>query len=237
MDQIARDRIDGYFAGYPVFNQRRLEHLETLGLDLDNKRVLEIGAGIGQLTHFWIEHGCQVVSTEGQPCLVERFEELHPDWEIHCLDLGKPGSHDHLRKFLGKFDIVFCYGVLYHVPDPDLLLCDMYRMGDTFLLESMVWNEDNGKNNPQGHWPGSDQGPDYSCAYTPSRNWIMQRLSGLWPYRYVTRTQPRESRFPLKWPVPAGYIARAVFVASMQPLRQDTLLTELPMVQEYCVPE
>lgn len=37
-------------------NQRRLEHLASLGLDIVGKTVLELGAGIGIIqAFFWIE--------------------------------------------------------------------------------------------------------------------------------------------------------------------------------------
>lgn len=49
---------------YLRHNARRQEHLATLGLDLGNKSVLEVGAGIGDHTQFFLDRGCKVLCTE-----------------------------------------------------------------------------------------------------------------------------------------------------------------------------
>jgi len=46
---------------------RRLEHLASLGLDLHGKRVLEVGAGVGDHTGFFLDRDCTIVSTESKP--------------------------------------------------------------------------------------------------------------------------------------------------------------------------
>lgn len=50
---------------YQRINQRRLEHLASLHLPLENRSVLEVGAGIGDLTSFFLDRNCEVVITEG----------------------------------------------------------------------------------------------------------------------------------------------------------------------------
>ncbi len=49
---------------YQRHNQRRLEHLATLGLSIAGSTVLEVGAGIGDHTSFFLDRGCHVVCTE-----------------------------------------------------------------------------------------------------------------------------------------------------------------------------
>ena len=55
---------------YLRHNARRLEHLASLGLDLLGKRVLEVGAGVGDHTGFFLDRDCSVLSTEprGENC-------------------------------------------------------------------------------------------------------------------------------------------------------------------------
>src|SRR5882762_5851252 len=49
---------------YVRHNARRQEHLASLGLALQGRRVLEVGAGIGDHTTFFLDRGCSVLSVE-----------------------------------------------------------------------------------------------------------------------------------------------------------------------------
>ena len=55
-----------------AINQARQSHLASLGLDLANKRVLEVGAGIGLHTPFFRERGCEVTVTDGPGASAKR---------------------------------------------------------------------------------------------------------------------------------------------------------------------
>src|ERR1700682_5619401 len=55
-------------SSYLRHNASRQEHLATLGLDLNNKSVLEVGAGIGDHTTFFLDRGCEVLCTAPRGC-------------------------------------------------------------------------------------------------------------------------------------------------------------------------
>jgi 16S rRNA A1518/A1519 N6-dimethyltransferase RsmA/KsgA/DIM1 with predicted DNA glycosylase/AP lyase activity len=59
-------------------NARRLEHLVGLGLPIAG-RELEVGAGIGDLTSFFLDRGCSVTAIEPQPenraCFASQYGE------------------------------------------------------------------------------------------------------------------------------------------------------------------
>ncbi|MEG4231950.1 hypothetical protein QUA40_07545 [Microcoleus sp. Pol11C3] len=63
IDSITVFHCDGYLR----HNQRKLEHLASLGLDIVGKTVLELGAGIGDHTSFFRDRSCEVIVTEGRP--------------------------------------------------------------------------------------------------------------------------------------------------------------------------
>src|SRR5690349_18827095 len=98
---------------YQRHNSRRLEHLASLGLNLQNRRVLEVGAGIGDHTHFYIDRKCQVVTTEGRKENFDLLRKRYPELETHLLDLDDPRP-----VIKGVFDVIHCYGVLYHLKTP-----------------------------------------------------------------------------------------------------------------------
>jgi hypothetical protein len=52
-------------SSYLLHNEKRLIHLKSLNL-LITGQVLEVGAGIGDFTPFFIEHGCIITATDGR---------------------------------------------------------------------------------------------------------------------------------------------------------------------------
>jgi SAM-dependent methyltransferase len=207
-----------------AINKARLDHLGSLGLALASKRVLEVGAGVGKLTSFWERKRCTVVSTDGRAENVKAILEAHAKRKVHVADLNVPGSH---AKF-GRFDIVFCYGVLYHTANPALVLTELAHVCDGLLLvETLVWPIDDGEVHPVSENRAlADQSLDgYACR--PARDWVMAQLRQLFDHVYVPKTQPAHDQYPLSWPAPEGDNVRAVFVASRHALSSDALSSRL----------
>jgi len=51
---------------YKRHNSRRQEHLASLGLDLTKQKVLEVGAGTGDHSSFFIDRSCDITITEAR---------------------------------------------------------------------------------------------------------------------------------------------------------------------------
>ena len=58
----------------------------------------------------------------------------HPSRRVATLDLERPQDISRL----GRFDIVFCYGTLYHLAGPDPALRALGDVSELILLET--WN-------------------------------------------------------------------------------------------------
>lgn len=214
-----------------ALNEAELKHLASLNLSIGGKTVLEVGAGVGNLTRFFEERGCIVHSTDGRSENVAEIMRRHPHRTASVIDLRDPHSHDHL----GKFDIVFCYGVLYHVAFPDRVIEDLARVCKELLLLSTAVNPvDDGW--VYGRWDhlGMDQSLDH-FACRPSRDWIMHQLGRFFPFVYITTTQPDHPQYRLEWPariLRRKEIVRSVFVASKRELESPFLSATLLMSQE-----
>lgn len=212
--------------GATQLNKARLDHLASLGLDLECRSVLEPGAGVGHLTHFWEERKCEIVSTDVSLNNVKTHLDRHPHRSVYLADLDQWGEH----KGCGRFNIVFLYGTLYHLARPAQAIAELAPLCDLFLLETCVYHKDDGELHSYTQWPGLDQGPS-GIAYVPARNWIMRELGKHLEHVYCTRTQPDSVEFPRSWPGPSTHLTRSVFVASRDRLDLPTLTKKLPRKQ------
>jgi SAM-dependent methyltransferase len=224
-------RIYAEFLGpeYQQHNLSRLQHLESLGLDLAQKSVLELGAGIGDHSLFYLYRNCRVLAVEGRLKLAKRLSErLAIDVKIVDFDL----EPEKLEKF-GRFDLVHCYGLLYHLARPARFLSVVSRVGECLLLETAVTFGNEPTLNPCREMSSKPSQALHGEGCRPTRKWVFDELKLLYPYVYVTRTQPRHRDFPTDWTrsVPDGPPLRSVFVASHSPIHNSNLLTELPLQQ------
>jgi hypothetical protein len=213
---------------YRRHNQRRQEHLASLGLPLDGKTVLEVGAGIGDHTSFFIDRGCDVTTTDGRPENVDLLRRRYPTLDVQLLDLDPPATDP------GSVDVVYCYGLLYHLSHPEAAIRYLSRSArELLLLETCVsLGSDEAVNLVQEQRTSPSQAVS-GTGCRPTRAWIWARLREEFDFVYASATQPWHEEFPLDWnaPPPAGQLTRAVFVGARVPVEVDDLLSELPAVQ------
>lgn len=217
---------------YLEHNRRRQEHLESLGLDIRGRSVLEVGGGIGDHTQFFIDRGCKVTTSDGRKENVDILRRRYPHLEVWQLDI------DHPPATLDRtFDIVYCYGLLYHLKYPAESIRFLAGLcSGMLLLETLVSYGD--QEDP--HLCREDQrSPTQSVSGTgcrPTRRWVMNRLKDYFGYAYMPVTQPSHPEFPLDWrkPSPEARLTRAVFIGSKTAISSDRLTTAIPMVQACC---
>lgn len=212
---------------YLRHNQRRQEHLASLGLSLDARTVIEVGAGIGDHTSFFLDRGCSVVTTEGRPENLQLLRRRYPHLDPRLLDLDDPDP-----AFADEAEIVYCFGTLYHLSRPaEAIQFLAAHTTDMLLLETCV---SPGSNEKVDFVDEDDANPSQAVSgmgCRPTRPWVWARLSEHFPHVYMTRTQPWHEEFPLEWnfePEPAQ-LTRAVFLASRRPIaNSDGLTTRIP---------
>lgn len=206
-------------------NAARLAHLDSLRLPISRKRVLDVGGGVGHLAQFFVERGCDVVSTDARPANVERMNVLYPhiDGRVHDVE------RDDLTP-LGSFDVVFCYGLLYHLENPLLALRNLLAVCDSLLLvETMVCDS------PEPVLRLDDETLSYNqalrgVAHRPSEAYLAMALSRMGVrHVYVASPPPAhpDYHFDRRGDLSVardGHLLRSVFVASRRQLEQDGLV-------------
>jgi SAM-dependent methyltransferase len=215
---------------YLRHNARRLEHLASLGIRVSGMSVLEVGAGIGDHSHFYIDRGCDVTITDARTENLDLLRQRYPRCDVQFLDMDSP------QRIEGSpFDLVHCYGLLYHLSKPLAALKFLSENASRLMfLETCVSFGEGEDINLIGERQSAATQAFSGTGCRPTRTWLFRRLSELFEYVYVPRTQPCHVEFPLDWTVSANHrveLQRAVFIASRQRLDNDILSTSLVMQQ------
>ena len=209
---------------YLRHNARRLEHLASLGISVEGRTVLEVGAGIGDHSHFYLDRNCQVTITESREENLRYLRRRYPDQDVRCLDLERPTA-------IEPFEIVHCYGLLYHLSDPASALVFLNEHCKMILfLETRVSFGGAYEINPVGENRAKRTEAASGIGCRPTRPWLFAELRKLFEHVYVPITQPNHPEFPLNWDAPEEQqvpLSRSVFIASREEIESDLLSASL----------
>jgi hypothetical protein len=227
----SREKLINEFrdAHYVRHNQRRQEHLASLGLPLYKRSVLELGAGIGDHTTFFIDRECSICTSDGKPELVDILKERYHWMRVEHIDL-----EEEYPLFSDLYEVVYAYGLLYHLSNPERALKQMAEWcSDLLLLETCVSAKDDLSINNVLEDARLGSQARSGTGSRPSRRWIMDTLKKYFPHVYATKTQPWHPEFPIDWErIPQEGLIRSVFIASRKPIDLSTLTQVLPDKQE-----
>jgi hypothetical protein len=217
---------------YQRHNQRRQEHLSSLALTIAGKTVLEVGAGIGDHTSYFLDRKCIVTCTDGRNELLDILKKRYPEvncqqWDVEATKTDHISSHQ----------IVYAYGLLYHTSEPEAVLERLAaKCTELLCLETCVSYGHEELINLTSEATGDPTQALRGTGCRPTRTWIFKVLKSLFPYVYLTRTQPWHEEFPIDWinPINAigGGLIRSVFIAAKIPLDNPYLSPVLLDYQE-----
>lgn len=216
---------------YLRINKSRFEHFDWMGLDVAGKSVLEVGAGIGDHTLFLSERGATVTPLEAREENLEIIRFRFPDLTTIKTDLD---NEEHLKalasKFTFKFDMVYAYGILYHLTQPEPAL-DFFRvMSDLLVMDTCVvkttLEDDTVEYRPedreQSHFG------IHGLGMWPGYAWLMEQIRKRWAHVYFPTMIPSHPAFVENWDKLSEHPheARLVLVASASELDSDRLTKE-----------
>src|SRR5580693_7462919 len=70
-----------------AINTARMEHLDSLGMTIAGRTVLDVGCGVGRLAQFFVERGCKVVCVDGRAENITDLRSRYPGLEAHVADV------------------------------------------------------------------------------------------------------------------------------------------------------
>jgi SAM-dependent methyltransferase len=125
--------FDRTYSGWRVRRVRKL--MEVYGIEFQGKRILELGAGIGDVGSIFADLGAEVVGLEGRAvnCNLARlrFRGLK-NYQVIQFNL-----EDDFSKF-GRFDLIINFALVEVIERFEQLLACCMKMSDTTFLETMV---------------------------------------------------------------------------------------------------
>ena len=220
-------RTEFHSTEYLRHNQRRLEHLASLSLPLAKRSVLEVGAGIGDHSSFFIDRECTVCITEARDRNLKLLHRRFPNQVVRHLDLERPDP-----TLKDAFDIVYCYGLLYHLRTPGEAIGYLAdHCSDLMLLETCVSFGDDEAINLVAEDANLMSQAISGTGCRPTRSWVFKELQRHFERVYMPITQPWHLEFPLIWDPALDGLARAVFIASRRPLDSELLVPSIPRQQ------
>jgi len=204
---------------YEAITRARLDHLGSLGLPVDGKSVIDVGCGTGRLSEHFAQRGCDVTCVDGRAENIEQLRASYPGRRAAVVDV----ESDALLA-QGRFGVVFCYGLLYHLAEPWGFLQRVGKLGSELLvLETCVADAEE----PMLSLVCDPDDPTMalrSVGSRPSAAYIAAAIeSAGFPHVYRPRTAPDHPDF--SWDrlgdraiFRDGHALREVFVAARQPL-------------------
>jgi SAM-dependent methyltransferase len=206
-------------------NSARMEHLGSLGLELAGKAVLDVGCGVGHLAQFFVELGCPVTSVDARASNVEGLRARYPGLKAHVLNVETEALST-----LGRFDVVFCYGLLYHLENPVAGVRNMAAAcDDLVLLETLVCDHREPMLILVDEPPVNNQAIGH-IGCRPSPSFVVMALNRAgFQYVYAPQTAPDHPEFRFAWKNDASYSRdgrnmRCIFVASRREIENDRLV-------------
>jgi SAM-dependent methyltransferase len=205
-------------------NRARLEWLREADLVKTGSRVLDVGAGVGHFLPYYLDRGCTVVALDGRAENVAELRARFPAVEAHVADAQRldPGS-------LGRFDVIHCFGLLYHLESPIAALRSFRELcTGIVILETMVCDASRPVSVLADETRAASQALD-GLGCRPSPAFVALALNRVgFRYVYGATPPPRHEDFQFEWQddletVRNGHPLRCVFVAGDEPLDHPRL--------------
>lgn len=229
--------------GYLDINNARLQHLASLDLPLENKTILELGSGPGDITDFLIQKGAYVTSIDARIENIQAASQRHQSsgrWNGFVYNLETEIRPGHIN-----YEIILAYGILYHLSNPRKFVKRIAAIKPSlFLMETCVTPELSESKPKQ---PSGILGEDRTngtqalngAGCRPLRDWLWKLLKKNFTNSYVCKHQPDHPQFPIDWSIATKWdtdLTRSIFVCSSEAMNFSWVLSELPICQGSALP-
>lgn len=186
---------------------------ESLGM----KTALDLGCGVGYYAQILHKCGFDVLAVDGRAKNVEEANRRYPHLKFQVAD-----AQDPTLASLGRFDMVFCFGLLYHLENPFRVVRSIAELASKFaLIEGMVYPSPEPAMVLMDENNSEDQGLNFMAFY-PSESCLVKMLRRMGFSECYTPT--RMPDHPEYRAGSNGFRRRTVLAATKVPVNSTSLV-------------
>ena len=193
------------------------EFLEAVRKQIDLSSAVDVGCGVGDFSKFLSGMGIKVVAVDGRQENVTEGKRRHP--EITFLTAN---AEDLPLAEMSTFDLVFCFGLLYHLENPFRAIRQLHALTNKILLiETMFVPGSEPTMSLLDEGISENQGLNY-VAFYPSESCLVKMLYRAgFPFVYRFERLPADQLYTASaW----RKRMRTLLVASKTALTVDNLV-------------
>jgi SAM-dependent methyltransferase len=145
--------------------------LTDLRRETDLSSALDVGCGVGDFSKFLWDMGFQVLALDGRQENAREAQRRYPQITFLTMD-----AEELAAQHVGRFDLVLCFGLLYHLENPFRAIRQFHSITDKVLLiESMCVPGDRAMMELLDESRDENQGINY-VAFYPSEPCLIKML-------------------------------------------------------------
>jgi len=145
--------------------------LSAVKNQLGLRTAIDVACGAGYFSALLKSAGLDVTGVDARQNNIEDCQRREPDIRFQRFD-----AEDVAIRNLGKFDLVFCFGLLYHLENPLLAIRHLHALTGTLLLvEGVIFPGDQPIMGLVDEVRSDDQGLNYFAFY-PTESCLQKML-------------------------------------------------------------
>jgi SAM-dependent methyltransferase len=147
------------------------EFLGNVHPQINSGSALDVGSGVGDFSKFLSDLGFRVEAVDGRVENVAESKRRYPEITHHTANVEDLPAAE-----MGTFDLVLCFGLLYHVENPFRAIRNLYSVtGKILLIETMRIPGSETAMQLLDEGQAEDQGLNY-VAFYPSESCLIKML-------------------------------------------------------------
>ena len=180
------------------------------------RTALDLGCGVGYFSALLRDLGFELTATDFRAENIAEARSRHSGIDFRIAD-----AEDPTLSSLGKFDLVFCFGLLYHLENPFRVIRNLHALtGKLLLLESMAVPNEHPFLFVLDEPAGVDQSMGAVSFYPSDGAIIKMAFRAGFPHVYQFRELPNHENYRASV---GRECTRTMFAASLQPLDSKLL--------------